>query len=227
MTGPGDVPRLGRRSRPATPDGVRAVGGADAGADAVGASTVTVYAVRSPVWLSPASSAAAPAGPDGRRHRHADDARGVADRERHQLGRRRAAAKMRSPSFSRSSSSTTTTALPARDVGEGVLDAVQPEPCRAGSSGRVLLPGWFLRLGASRRSTYLAMTSTSRLTGSPTFLAPRVVRASVSGISETVNVLRVVDLDDGERDAVDGDRALGHEVAARSGGTLTGTTSQC
>ena len=40
-------------------------------------------------------------------------------------------------------------------------------------------------------STYLASTSTSRLTGVPAAAAPRVVRSSVSGISDTENVSAV------------------------------------
>ena len=68
-------------------------------------------------------------------------------------------------------------------------------------------------LGASRRSTYLAMTSTSRLTGSPTSLCPSVVRPSVVGISETEKRLASSTAETVRRDAVDGDRALLHHVA--------------
>ncbi len=57
------------------------------------------------------------------------------------------------------------------------------------------------------------MTSTSRLTVSPGCLMPSVVRARVSGISETVKLV-VGDRHDGERDAVDGDRPLVDQVAA-------------
>ena len=56
------------------------------------------------------------------------------------------------------------------------------------------------------------MTSTSRFTVSPGCLMPSVVRARVSGISETVK-LSSVTVDDGQRDAVDGDRPLVDEVA--------------
>ena len=69
----------------------------------------------------------------------------------------------------------------------------------------------------SRRSTYLAITSTSRLTGSPGCLKPSVVRARVSGISETVKLSSAPAVDDGQRDAVDGDRALVDEVAGQLG----------
>ena len=74
------------------------------------------------------------------------------------------------------------------------------------------------------------MTSTSRLTGSPGCLKPSVVRARVSGISETVKspAVAVETVDHGQRDAVDGDRALVDEVAAQSpAGSETSTSSQC
>ena len=77
------------------------------------------------------------------------------------------AASVRSPSFSRSSSSHTTTMRPGADVLDRLLD--RGEAHRAGTS----------------RSMYLASTSTSRLTGLPGVASPRIVRSSVSGISET------------------------------------------
>ena len=63
-----------------------------------------------------------------------------------------------------------------------------------------------------RRSTYLATRSTSRFTGSPGPLIPRVVTVAVWGIRANSKVF-VVDGDDREADAVDGDRALLHDVA--------------
>ena len=65
-------------------------------------------------------------------------------------------------------------------------------------------------------STYLASTSTSRLTGVPGAAAPRFVRSSVSGMSETSKRV-VVDARHGERDAVDRDRALLDDVAQQLG----------
>ena len=64
------------------------------------------------------------------------------------------------------------------------------------------------------RSTYLPSTSSSRLTAFAGRAPPSVVTASVCGISATLKP-RGVRLDDGERDAFDGDRALGHELAGQ------------
>src|SRR5699024_5592213 len=63
--------------------------------------------------------------------------------------------------------------------GERVLDGIQAQ--RAHRLGSV--PG---RRVAVSFSTYLASTSTSRFTRSPTSRRPRVVRARVSGISPMV-----------------------------------------
>src|SRR4051794_19587015 len=60
-------------------------------------------------------------------------------------------------------------------------------------SGADVLDGVFDRaerlLGHRAFTAYFASMSTSRLTGSPSAAAPRVVRSSVSGISETVKPL--------------------------------------
>ena len=80
------------------------------------------------------------------------------------------AAMVRSPSFSRSSSSQTTTIRPAR------MSSIASSMVANGGAHR-----------ATSFSTYLATTSTSRLTGAPGSAAPSVVRASVSGISDTEN----------------------------------------
>ena len=66
-------------------------------------------------------------------------------------------------------------------------------------------------------STYLASTSTSRLTGLPGAAAPSVVRSSVSGISETSKRSSST-RDHGQRDAVDRDRALLDDVAQQRRG---------
>ena len=87
VAGPGQLPRLGGRVGQ-HPDGVGAVGGADAGADAVAGvhrdrvrRAQLVLVVRGHQRdLEPLQH--------GARHRHADHAAGVADREGHQLGRR-------------------------------------------------------------------------------------------------------------------------------------------
>ena len=65
---------------------------------------------------------------------------------------------------------------------------------------------------AMRRSTYFAITSTSRFTGSPGTAVPSVVTASVCGISATAHPV-AGDLGDREADAVHRDRALLHHVA--------------
>ena len=132
------------------------------------------------------------------------------------------AAMMRSPSFSRSSSSTTTTISPRGDGGDGVLDRARTgvlgrARCGVTGSARCVRSGTGSRSApARRRSTYLAMTSTSRLTGSPGPLRPRVVTAAVCGMTATVKPSSS-GVDDGEADAVDGDRALLDDVAQQLG----------
>ena len=87
------------------------------------------------------------------------------------------AAIVRSPSFSRSSSSQTTTIRPAR---------------MSSIASSTVLNGARL-IARTSFSTYFANTSTSRLTGCPGAAAPRLVRSRVSGISDTVNVSAVTD----------------------------------
>ena len=60
-------------------------------------------------------------------------------------------------------------------------------PARADVLDRLLDRGERRAHRATSFSTYLATTSTSRLTGAPGAAAPSVVRSSVSGISETEN----------------------------------------
>src|SRR4029078_3448847 len=73
------------------------------------------------------------------------------------------------------------------DVGDPAVDAVEFD---AGNDRSSL---WCCRCGgracrdSRSRSTCLAMTSASRFTRSPGCRKPRVVRARVSGIRETVN----------------------------------------
>ena len=63
------------------------------------------------------------------------------------------------------------------DVGDGPVDAAELP------GAQLDVTGWT----STQRSTYFAITSTSRLTGSPTAVRPSVVRARVVGISATVN----------------------------------------
>ena len=86
------------------------------------------------------------------------------------------AAKIRSPSFSRSASSTTTTALPA------LMSAMARS--MDSKSFTVIRP-------ATSFSTYFAMRSTSMFTVSPGLRTPRVVCDKVVGISATTNVSSV------------------------------------
>src|SRR5450631_504488 len=70
----------------------------------------------------------------------------------------------------------------SEDAQLGVKDALD----NAHTVGSVIVAGW-----VSSRSTYLAITSTSRLTRSPTPLCPNVVSSSVVGMSETEKVSSV------------------------------------
>ena len=70
---------------------------------------------------------------------------------------------------------------------------------------------------ATSFSTYFATTSTSRLTGVPGAAAPE--RRALERLGDQRDGEGVaVDVDDGERDAVDGDRALLDDVAEQVGG---------
>ena len=99
------------------------------------------------------------------------------------------AAMQRSPSFSRSGESQTTTSSPrataamASSIGQnGELDFVRR--VQEGSQWGVPWRSCYQRpFQGRRRSTYLAITSTSRLTGSPTSRSETVVDVHVCGIS--------------------------------------------
>src|SRR5690606_3113874 len=120
-------------------------------------------------------------------HRHADDAAGVPDGPRHQLRR-----------GLRGGEDDVALVLPVlvvhdhdrlagRDVGDRPLDAVEPDRgahAVSPSAAPALGAGWSVSLTrvATRRSTYFASTSTSRLTRSPGARVPSVVRARVSGM---------------------------------------------
>jgi hypothetical protein len=91
--------------------------------------------------------------------RGADHARGVVQEEGDLVGRGALGRHDESPSFSRSSSSTTITISPAPDGGDGVFDLGERHQ---------------RSFQASRRSTYFTVTSTSRLTASPGWRRPRV-----------------------------------------------------
>ena len=203
----GDVPRLARRVGQHA-RGVRAVGGGDAGRDAVAGVDGDRVRRPQPVLvvrrhqrdLEPVEHVA--------RHRYADHAAGVADRERHQLRRRLARREDDVALVLAVLVVDDDDGLAGGDVGDRVLDTVEPD--------RALLAGFAHRL-FTIFSTYFAITSTSRLTTSPGCLKPSVVRARVSGIRLTVNDSGRRDLDHGQGDAVDGDRALGDEVALEVG----------
>ena len=112
------------------------------------------------------------------------------------------AAMMRSPSFSRSASSTTTTSSPRATAAMACLDLGERHHYRL---LRVTAP-------SRSRSTYFASMSTSRFTGSPGSFTPRVVTASVCGMTATANPSPST-LGDGQAHAVDRDRALLDDVA--------------
>jgi hypothetical protein len=100
---------------------------------------------------------------------------------------------IRSPSFSRSSSSATTTISPramaaiASSIGSKRMSGA-PAGCRGGFDGGfgAHRPVPDSRYDDTSCSTYLAMTSTSRLTRSPGRLAPSVVTSAVWGMIATV-----------------------------------------
>ena len=148
------------------------------------------------------------------RQRHADDARRVAHEERDPLGRR---------VLRRHDQVALVLAvlvvdddhdLAAADGGDRVLDGGEERAslCHDSVLGAFGIGAW----ASSRRSTYFAITSTSRFTRAPAPLCPSVVTAAVWGITATVNPSSSR-LDDGEADAVDGDRALLDDVAEEVG----------
>src|SRR5207244_4297601 len=95
------------------------------------------------------------------------------DHERHQLGRRELRGEDQIALVLPVLVVDNDHGLAGLDVGDRPLDGVESD-----SAHRVV---------SNRRATYLARTSTSRLTGSPGALAPSVVARSVSGISPTSN----------------------------------------
>src|SRR6185437_9221124 len=102
--------------------------------------------------------------------RHADVARGVADHEREQLRRRELGGEDQVALVLAVLVVYDDHCLAGRDVLDGPFDRIQGHD-------------WLL----TSFSTYFATTSTSRLTGSPTPLAPSVVSFSVVGMSPTPN----------------------------------------
>ena len=104
------------------------------------------------------------------------------------------AASTRSPSFSRSSASQTTTIFPAR---------------MSSRASSMVLKG---ALGHTSFSTYLATTSTSRFTDAPCASDAEVVRSRVSGMSEIEKVSAVY-IGNRERHPIHRDGPLGHHVA--------------
>ena len=95
------------------------------------------------------------------------------------------AAMMKSPSFSRSASSTTITIFPARMSARASSIVANTGPV---SWVMVSFPPSGPSIGSRSASTYFAITSTSRFNGSPTSALPSVVTSSVCGISATPNV---------------------------------------
>ena len=153
--------------------GGRTVGGGDAGAGAVtgvdrhgerGALRLGVVGdhQREPQLVEPVAF-----------DRHADHAAGVADHERHRLGRHLLRRHDEVALVLAIGVVDDDHDLAARDSGDGVLDRRE----RHGQFSLV----------ASSRSTYFASTSTSRLTGWPTSRNPRLVTPRVCGMTATVN----------------------------------------
>ena len=131
------------------------------------------------------------------------------------------AAIVRSPSFSRSSSSTTTTKRPAR-MSSIASSTVAKRALGVGLGlhrhGRIANPG-------SSRSTYFARTSTSRLTSSPgRELAKRRRLERVRDQRDLEAVSSTAS--DGQRDAVDRDRSLLDAVAEQLVGAARSDTRE-
>ena len=204
----GDLPRLGRGVGQ-HPRGVGAVGGRDPGGDAVAGvhgdgvrrAELVLVVRRHQRDLEPVEHLG--------RHRHADHAAGVADRERHQLRGRPGGGEDDVALVLAVLVVDDHDRLPGGDVGDRLLDVVEAHSAMSG--GRCIGHGFTIF------STYFAITSTSRLTRSPACLKPSVVRARVSGIRLTVND-SAAHLHDRQGDPVDGDRALRHQVALEVGG---------
>ena len=127
------------------------------------------------------------------------------------------AAIVRSPSFSRFSSSQTTTIRPRRI--SSIASSIVANDCRARSrsrSSQVILR--FLLRSKPCRSRSDVAGDHVHLEVDPVALdraSPSVVRSSVSGISDTSNQSGV-ERGDRQADAVDGDRAVLDDVALRA-----------
>ena len=134
------------------------------------ASTEIVYAVRSLSLLCGVISGISSRSSIVGRHRHADHAAGVADRERHQLRRRLAGGEDDVALVLAVLVVDDDDGLAGRDVGDRALDGVEADAVLTWvllrSSAR-RLPGAGREALASSFSTYLARMSTSRLTRSP------------------------------------------------------------
>src|SRR5215831_12861310 len=182
MPGPDDLIRLGR-GVDKDPHGPRPVRGGDAGGDAVAG--VHADRERGPHMLLVVAGHRGQLQPVQvfTQHGRADQAAGVPDRERHQL-RRGLAGREHDVAL----------VLPVRvvhhhdraarrDLGDSPLDAVEGD-------APALRPGHDRTAAGSPcsiRSTYLPITSVSRLTPLPGGTPPRVVAASVAGMRLTSN----------------------------------------
>ena len=208
VAGSGEVGRrrVGVRQQP---DGVRAVGRRDAGADALAGVDGDRVRGAAPVLVDPEHRRQVEPVGVGLGDGHADVAGGVPDHEGDQLRRRELGGEDQVALVLAVLVVDDDDGAAVLDGGDGALDGVEA-PQRAAHDRP-----------PSRRSTYLAITSTSRLTGSPGARAPSVVSRRVVGMRLTSNqglgVVGGADRADGERDAVDGDRALLDDVAGQLG----------
>ena len=126
------------------------------------------------------------------------------------------AAMVRSPSFSRSSSSTTTTIRPCRmsSMASGMRARTASDLCRSAAAGATRGSG----AGAQQPLDVLGDHVDLQVDGSPGRAARRFVCSSVYGMSATVKPPGRR-RGHGERDAVHRDRALLHQVALEAGGS--------
>ena len=133
------------------------------------------------------------------------------------------AATVRSPSFSRSSSSTTMIMRPSRNGVDRLLDGGERRCGSCGSFGHDQDPPTPCAATSSARSTYLPSMSHSRFTRSFTLGEPQV--RVLPRVRDDLHVeVPVVDAGDRQADAVHRDRALPDDLTARAtGGTSTVT----
>ena len=215
-----DVARAGRgrptwsRRRPAA-DRVRAVGGRDAGGDALAGVDGDGVGGAAAVLVDPEHRRQVEPVGVGLGDRHADVARGVPDHEGHELGGGELGGEDQVALVLAVLVVDHDDRPAVLDRGDGGLDGVE----RTAQRARALVGR--SRVSAASRSTYLAITSTSRLTGPPGARAPSVVSRRVVGMRLTSNQgsgpSACADRADGERDAVDGDGALLDDVAGELG----------